>query len=539
MEQNNSIYVSMINIILGVDDMNKKGLIVAILAIALTFLIACKSTEVNDSIKDVQTNTDVQDVEIQDKHKTSEDELKEEAEKIFTVDNSENKIKILFDSKSKLQPSFYDVKWLNNTNFAYKCYSKDGMNNRYYEFNTLTKEIKQTFNLDGEYYWQTLVNDGQGLIYSNDGFNGLYYLSKNKESTKIMDSQRWYNISPDGRKIIINGSPTKDSTQEHFQRYIYDIESGALILNESIPDMDYVFSYLAARWSHDSIHISSQETDKSNSLKIIDTVNNKVKKEIIIDGAIISYPCWSTNGKELAFLVQSEQNSGYVLEGEDTNFYLSDRVGIYSTEDNSLKYIDLKDSLAVNPITWGIESSGFFIDTVPKSTADEILGRTHDSEINEKYAMNYVNVSTEKVKEIFKIKIDMYYNNILVTTVPLKMQDDGTLLYYESNELDGEISSVKAFNRDTGEIIEIFESKSYIQQIFEKDDKLVVISQDGIYDIDKDLKHETVFSFDTYNDEGLSYIYTSVSPDKERAIVGVEYIHGSPKESFFELIDLK
>lgn len=485
-----------------------------------------------------------QDNTIDNENKNTEDKKIEDGEPgMLTQErplvlNSDGRTRILVGDNNEKGLFFYSSKWLDDNKYVFQHSVKE--HNTFYIFDTESNELEKTLDLLGEYWWIDVVDNGNGVIYSEDGFDGLYYYD-NKEPTKIMDRQSWYNISPDRKTMIVNGFPA-DSDGTEYKRYIYDMKSKELKHTSLIPDMDYVFSYLAARWSPDSVHVSSQDYDKSHILKIINAVENKVKKEVSKEDAIISFPSWSPDGENLVFMVQSKGKEDYFLVGEDMGFYMSDIIGVYNIHNNSVEYINLGDNLTISNISWDINGKGFYFPTVTVEDAKKILNNKGEDKIIEgyidvKYTLNYFALNKNKSQKILESDIFRYYNSILLRIQPLNIYNDDTLIYIFDN---GEKNILKAYNTKTQEDVVLFEFDDWIsiQQAFIKDDVLVFAFDNGIAYVDKDLKLDIVIDFKKYIGHDLAFIYFSASPDFKKAILGVEYYPDSNEENFYEVLKL-
>ncbi len=452
--------------------------------------------------------------------------------------NLDSRTRLLMGDNAEKGLMFYSSKWLDNNKYIFQHSVR--RDNAFYIFDTESNKLEKTLDLTGEYWWIDVVGNGNGVIYSEDGFNGLYYYD-NKEPIKIMDRQSWYNISPDGKTMIVNGFPA-DSDGTEYKRYIYDIKSKELKYTSLIPDMDYVFSYLAARWSPDSIHVSSQDTDKSHTLKIINAVENKVKKKITKDDAIISFPSWSPDGKNIVFLVQSKGKEDYFLVGEEMGFYMSDILGIYNIHNNSVEYVSLGDNLTISNIIWDVNGKGFYFPTVTIEDAKKILNKNGEDNavegyIDVKYTLNYFALNENKFQKILDSNIFRYYNSILLRIQPLNIYNDDTLIYSFD---DGEKHILKAYDTKTQKDVVIYEFDDWIGilQYYIKDDLLVLAFNNGVAYVDKELKLNIAFDFKKYTRDKPTYAYFSPSPDFKKAFVGIEYYPGSNEENFYEIIDL-
>jgi len=405
--------------------MLKKILFTILLIVALS-VTGCRGTEVEDISSGINEDEDGNNQE------TNEEGTKENEElKGFKIDKTGKNTKIVFENNDYFRGPRYSVKWGNGDNFIFSSqYSNnDNISNIFYNFNIYKGSIDKLFNIDGEMWGAgEIVEEGNEIIYSHNGFDGLYSLKKDGIVNQITKAQSWFHFSPDGKRIVINGIPADGSDDSEYKRYIYDVEKGLLEESSLIPNMDYVFSFIAARWSPDSIHISSQTGDKENRLTIINGAKNSLEKEIIIDDSLISFPIWSPDGKKLAFMVQTKDKGQYIIEGEELYFYMSDKIGIYDTEDNSVSYIDLDDQLTVNSPIWNEDSKGIFLQTVSTKMADKIIDRSMEGQKKIEINFNYLDLYSRKTINIFKNEAIMDYYNIPSVIHPIELHDQNKLL---------------------------------------------------------------------------------------------------------------
>lgn len=533
--------------------MKKKKIVLILLIIVTLFMTSCEK-KLKDAINSENTSQD-NTTDNDNENKNTEDK-KIEDEKTDTlskempmIEDTGNGFRILVGNTGDYGLPFHGIQWLDNNNLAFYNNKKldedsesQALESSFYTLDISNKILTKKLSVTGEYWWKDIVDNGEGIIYSEDGQNGLYYLNK-EENIKIMDKQAWYHISPDRQKIIINGIPA-ESDETEYKRYLYDIKSKELKYTSLIPKMDYVFSYIAAKWSPDSIHMSSQESGAEDTLRIIDIVKNQIKKEIMQEGAIISEPCWSPDGKNLVFIVQSKDKKDFFIPGEEIGHCMSDVIGLYNTESNAVRYVNLEDDLTVSAITWDIEGKGLFIPTASTESGKKILDKINNGSneagyIDEKITMHYLDIATDKVISTLETNAYLAFYNLSVHSFPLSLYQDENLIYLSNED---ENVFLRAYNINTKEdsiIWDVTDNEyAFMNKIFMRDNNLVFASGDGVFYIDKDLKLNKVKDFSEYGAKGPVHIYLDTSPDNRKAIIGIEYMQDSKEESFYEIVDL-
>lgn len=512
--------------------MVKKFLLVILLILSLS-VTGCRGTDVEDTNSEV--NEDKDEI-VQDTNDDLED--MEELDGL-RVDKSGENTRIIFDNKGNFRAPIYNVKWENGNNFVlFHRYFKDNdVRNQIYNFNTTNKTIDKLFEIEGELWGLLeLVKGGSEVIYSHNGFDGLYSLNQDGAVNQITKAQGWYHFSPDKKRIIINGIAADGSEDSEYKRYIYNTEEGLLEESPLIPNMDYAFSGIAATWSPNSIHISSQTGDRQNKLTIINGVENMVEKEILIEDSIISFPNWSPDGSKLAFLVQSKDKGRYVLEGNELYFYMSNKVGIYDTTDKSVSYIDLVDELTFSTIMWKKDSQGLFVETVSTKMADKLIDKTGEGSKTIEANFKFIDLNTNKVINIFKKDATYEYYNIPIIALPIELYDNNKLLYYTFKE---DSYSIRVFDLEKNEDTEIFEDKYYYDgRWYQAEEGIIFVTNKGIFLINNSFKVTMIVDYDLYRENDVISIDASISPDHKKAIIGVEYQPDSGKKNFLEIVDL-
>ena len=517
-----------------------RKIIVFFIVAFIMILGGCKNNTVDNTLDE----THIENNESENNKENDEEDSSEIVEvDDMTIKKMGDKIRITANGKSKYMSPFRHLKWLEDGEFIFS-YSKnvEGKTiNSFYNFNGENEEIEKLFQVDKELYDSTITYNN-GLLYSNNyGFDGLYYLDPDGNTTQIAKKHGWYNISPDGKRVIINGLALDDEDDTQFKRYIFDIEKNSLIETDFIPDMDYVFSNIAATWSPSSIHISSQKGGKEDSLRVVNAIENIITKEITSPEDKISSVTWSPDGKKLGFLVQSKIYSKFIdsSDGEYIH-YLSDKIGIYDIEKDTLIYKDLEYNLAVRSIAWNKDGKGIFVITTPLDKIDKYLDKTLDSKVE--YAIKHLKLDKNQISNIFKGEAVIRWEGDIrnIDSIPIMMKDD-TLVYQELQYPDF-FSIVKKYNIVTEKKEELFESKNYIQNSqtsISYDGNLILNTQEGIMLIDKELEGEVLFDFNSYLEEDVSFVRGSLSPDLNNVIVNVIYDWEIDKKNFMDIVNIK
>ncbi|MGO1367826.1 hypothetical protein [Senegalia sp. (in: firmicutes)] len=420
------------------------------------------------------------------------------------------------------------LSWLdkNTLRFNY-TFEDENIENIIYDYSTKEEKIEAKFNIKG-IIWEWAKANKDGIIYSNDGFNGLFYMDNKEKETKISKKQEWYSISPDGKKVIVNGVPNDKGDRN--ERFIYDLEKNKYELANYIPDIDYVYSYIAATWSPDSTHIVSQEPGNNSRINIIDA-NKGIEKKINIDNSILTLPTWSEDGKKLTFLIQSNEYKDYVINDLEIQYFLSDKIGIYDVKTKKIKIIDLKDKLTTSRVHWSRDNEKIIVETTKAENAQKLL---EDDWTQIKAKIEYINIKTKKRKEVLDSGIDMTDDYPVHQITPIKLFSNNILLFMDSNK---DIRSINITEIDKKDIIT--KEIGYLYSYSEYKDNIYMISDEGIYISDDNLKIKELINFQEEYGENTLNVDAKISPDYKKIVLYVQYDIDSNDKTFIEIKKIK
>lgn len=507
--------------------MIKRGLVIAIVfSLLLTILISCRN-------EDQSSNANDQEDTVSNDHIN-----KKGIEVIF--DKEKSNIRIATSRNDASISSIYQVKWTNNEEifFNYKIANEYNETNVFYSFDISNNILEERFDIEERIWDGHVANEGKSLIYSSDGFNGLYSLNDDGTIVKIATKQSWYSISPDNTKIIVNGIPDGQDSDKQFIRYLYSIDNNTVLELSDIPNIEYVFSSIAAKWSPDSTHIVSQNGDNENSLNIINVIENKIIEKIKIQDSIIPpFPMWSPDGKKLAFMVQSKGNREYTFDDGHMYVYMADKIGIYNVEDGSVEFYNLNGKLTTdNKIQWQNNSQGVIVQTIEQNLVNMYLSEeTLDGEVLA-ISFDYIDVDSSKdISTILKDDIrklgGFYEHNKYLAG----LFNDKILVYTEIKDNQYIINFLNVKN---GSLTQLSDNGGHLKKIYNSEAGIYAVTMNGIFFVDNSLNHELVVDFSPYLKEEVIGVDGFISPDFTKAVIQVECDPTSLQKDFIEIISI-
>ncbi|MBS4539073.1 hypothetical protein GOQ27_11410 [Clostridium sp. D2Q-11] len=511
---------------------DKKILIVFSL---ITLALILSLTLIDQDKGDISKGTDKQTKDISEEDRAHEDEKTgkgSKGEKDYSSDSMDNIYlekegdSIYLKSSSNNINSITSLEWFDKETIAFNfTYQEKGESkNSIYEYKTSQNKVDIKFNIEGMIWEWKRVNKN-AIIYSNDGFNGLYYMNNNGDVEKISERQEWYHISPDGNKVIVNGIPAKSDKSEN-ERFIYNIDKKHLQKANYIPDIDYVFSYIAATWSPDSTHIVSQIPNVNNQINIID-INKGIEKEIKMDDTILTSPIWSNDGEKLAFLIQSKDYEEYIFDSIETNYYLSDKIGIYDTKTKKIKVINFKKNLTTSEIYWSEDNKGIIIQTAKiKDIQKNLISPTE----NIKGEVQYINIETEDNMIVLEDIVDLSEGYPSHKITPIELFENNMFMFRDG---DKDIKSISIIDLDTEKTIN--EDIGYLYDYSRQEENIFLISDEGIFTIDTDFKVNNIMNFKSYYGEDILNVEVRISPNHEKILLYAQYNEGSSNKPFIEV----
>jgi hypothetical protein len=306
-------------------------------------------------------------------------------------------------------PFYLDENHAWDDNFYFMFYYSD-RKSIFYSFDTSqsdTEELYQKeFEVNANVESGEVVNEGQGLVYRdivNDSYTegSLRYLKKEGAAVTILRNCIYYSVSPDKKRVIAGGNDPKDSEQDEKQFYIYDFAKEKLFRLDQVfcPQSLEDLVGVEALWNHNSRYVCLID-------KVIDAESGGViKKDFSGGDTILTSFRWSPDGQRLAFLSQSGSNSNYSIDLENISICLSDRVGIYNTWDGSVRYIAIRDGLAVDYI-WADDSKSIVVKSVSLENADAFISN-YQPESNtaanpEKFDLFQIDIDKQVLTEFFQ-----------------------------------------------------------------------------------------------------------------------------------------
>lgn len=512
---------------------DKKLLIIfSLITLLLIFSLSIESddSEIEDIPKEeIEVEEDEGNEEESIDEESSNEKKDKDSKKLGNIYLEEDEESTYLRFSSEAINPITSLKWSDNNsvNFNYSYEGENGPQNDIYNHTIDGDKIDLEFNIEG-IIWDWRKLDNNSIIYSKDGFNGLYYVDDKGNNKRITESQEWYNISPDGNKIIINGIDVESESKRN-NRFIYNIDKDEIQKTDYIPDIDYVFSYLAATWSPDSTHIVSQIPKVNDQINIID-INKGIEKEIKMNGSILTRAKWSNDGEKLAFLVQSEEYKDYIFSDLETNHHLSNKVGIYDTTTKDIKIIDFNNKLTTSPIYWSEDSEGIIIETAQKNNVKELLESSLDKIDGE---VQYINIDTKSKKVILEDSVDLSSGYPVHQITPIELFQNNLFIFMDS---DTNIKSINII--DLGKEKKISEKIGYLYDYSRKDNDIFLISDEGIFTINEGLNINNIIDFKSYYGEDVLNVEVRISPNYDKAAFYVQYNQNSLNRPFIEIKSL-
>ncbi|WP_160196407.1 TolB family protein [Senegalia massiliensis] len=490
--------------------------------------------------KDIEGIKKIIVIEKEDEENSRNNEEKENKKtKDSKKENEENKDEKIYIEKqgdktyikSKLESinPITDLSWTNNNSFSFNLtFEDENIKNIIYKYNAEDQKLEETFHIDGV-IWEWKRANEEGIVYSNDGFDGLFYMKDKDKKKKISESQEWYNVSPDGKKIIVNGIP-RNSNLESNERFIYYLENDKFKDANYIPDIDYVYSYLAASWSPDSIHIVSQIPGRDDIINVID-INKGIEKELKFGDSKLTLPTWSHDGKKLAFLIQSSKYDEYILNDLEMNYLLSDKIGIYNTDTKKLKVVDLEGKLTTSRIYWTQESGSIIIETAEIKELNDIINR-NVKKIDGN--VEHISILNEKKHTVLKDQIDISEDYPVHKITPLKLLENGLFLFMD---IDKDVKNINIMDINKGKILS--ENIGYVYDISFNNNDIYIVTDEGIFVVDENLNISNLVNFKENYGENILNVDAKISPDYKKVSLYVQYDMNSEDKTFIEIKDLK
>ncbi|WP_130806353.1 PD40 domain-containing protein [Senegalia massiliensis] len=490
--------------------------------------------------KDIEGIKNIIVIEKEDEEISKNNKEKEnEKTKDYKKENEENRDKKIYIEKqgdktyikSKLESinPITDLSWTNNNSFSFNLtFEDENIKNIIYKYDSEKQNLEKIFHIDGTIWEWKKVNE-EGIVYSNDGFDGLFYMKDKDKKIKISESQEWYNISPDGKKVIVNGIPRK-SNVENNERFIYYLENDKFKDANYIPDIDYVYSYIAASWSPDSIHIVSQIPGRDDIINIID-INEGIEKELKFGNSKLTLPTWSNDGKKLAFLIQSSKYDEYILNDLEMNYLLSDKIGIYDTETKEVKIINLEEKLTTSRIYWPQESNSIIIETAKIKKLNNIISRSVKKIDGN---VEHISILNENKDTILEDQIDISEDYPVHKITPLKLFNNGIFLFMD---IDKDVKNINIMDINKGEILS--ENIGYVYDISINKNDIYIVTDEGIFVFNENLKISNLLNFKENYGENILNVDANISPDYKKIALYVQYDMNSKDKTFIEIKDLK
>lgn len=469
------------------------------------------------------------------KHEGEKEDNEQEIDEEQQKDNGNDKIYIEKNDDSIYLKSNLDsinpitaLSWIDNSTLRFNLTFEDqNVENIIYDFNIKQQKMEPKFHISG-ILWEWEKANKDGIIYSNDGFNGLFYMDNNENKIKISETQEWYNISPDGKKVIVNGIPIGSGNKK--ERFIYDLEKDKYKTADYIPEIDYVYSYIAATWSPNSTHIVSQKPGNNNTINIID-INKGIEKSININDNILTLPTWSEDGKKLAFLIQSDKYNEYIINDLEMNYFLSDKIGIYDTQTKKVKTINLKEKVTTSGIYWSKDNKSIIIETAKAQNIEKLL---KDNWAQIKSEIEYIDIQSKKRKVVLESGIDISEDYPVHKITPIKLFSNGIFLFMDS---DKNVKSINIMEIEKNEIIT--KEIGYLYSYSEGKNNIYMISDEGVYIADEKLKIKELINFKEDYGENTLNVDAKISPDHKKIALYVQYDIDSSNNTFIEIKDLK
>ncbi len=261
--------------------------------------------------------------------------------------------------------------------FTFMYYYSD-RRSLFYRFNPRLNRPELCSDVPGNIDGGTVTNHGAGVLYremvaGNYLEGNLYHQVQGRPLRKILKRCNWYVISPDRRQVIAGGIPFADRTQSGRKVYLYNLERRTLSEIAGVvgpEDWEELLS-LTCSWSSNSRYVYLED-------KVFDSEPLRLLKAFPADGARRSMFSWSPDGKQLAFAVQSPANAAYSLSEEHRDLFLSDRLGIYNLNDQSLRSLTFPASL-IGGFVWGQDGKRIAAVAVPLEAAAAYVNRANGS----------------------------------------------------------------------------------------------------------------------------------------------------------------
>jgi len=507
-------------------------LLFCIITIVLIISLTLDENDIEGIKKIIVTENEDEDKEIS----KNNEEKENEKTKDYKEENKDEKIYIEKQGdktyiKSRLESinPITDLYWTNNNSFSFNfTFEDENIKNIIYKYNSKNENLEKTFHIDGT-IWELKRASEEGIVYSNDGFDGLFYMKGKDKKIKISESQQWYNVSPDGKKVIVNGTP-RESNLESNERFIYYLENDKFKVADYIPDIDYVYSYIAASWSPDSIHIVSQVPGRDDIINIID-INEGIEKELTFGDSKLTLPTWSHDGKKLAFLIQSSKYDEYILNDLEMNYLLSDKIGIYDTETKEVKIINLEAKLTTSRIYWAQESDSIIVETAKIKKLNNIINRSVKKIQGN---VEHISILNEKKHTILEDQIDISEDYPVHKITPLKLFDSGIFLFMD---IDKDVKNINIMDINKGKILS--KNIGYVYDISINRNDIYIITDEGIFIANENLKISNLINFKENYGENILNVDANISPDYKKIALYVQYDMNSRDKTFIEIKYLK
>lgn len=350
-----------------------------------------------------------------------------------------------------------------------------------YSYNVNEEKLVKLFDIEN-YSGVRILKDGSGVVYMGNSQTGEYggrlvYLKSDGTVKQLLELCTWYEMSPDGQWIAANGTPDKASQNEQ-KIYLYSMKDESFTELEGIRTPSSWSQFLSFHivWSSDSRHILLGNV-------IADADSKKVVKDLGADGYSLSNFRWSPDGSKLCYRAQSMKYEKYSLPGEDSSDRLSDKLGIYYTDDNSVNYRSFTDFL-VYGLMWNSDSGSIAMTMIPIKSADELVKK--GAEFNYKDSPCWVDIKTVNPKNLEVKDILSSYTAGSTPNLQGLRSFSGNELFFVRDK-DGAVY-LSAMNIDKSEFKDLMPEDSCVDSIIYKEGRTFILDMEWLYRLDEGYK---------------------------------------------------
>lgn len=262
---------------------------------------------------------------------------------------------------------------------------------------------------------------------------------------------------------------------------------------------------------------------------IADADSKKIVKNLGTDEYSLSNLEWSPDGRKLCFRAQSQEYAKYSIPGEEFSDKVSDKLGLYYANDNSVKYMSITGFL-VYRFMWNSDSSSIALSTVPIKAADELVNK--DEVVYHMDSPYWVDIKTVNPENLeVKDVLSSYSADGKANVVGLRSFSGKELFFVRDKEGTGYVSIM---NIDDNTFKDVMPAGPGLDPIIYTDGCTFILDLEWLYRLDDGYKPvklwERTIDGNISNDitvypEINKIAYTRYDDDKKNIYLGISNLN--------------